>query len=72
MCAHELADNAELAEPGSDLFAKGRAKTIGGHGAQRHLRVLELLHQLSRLAWLQQCSGQQSDGLSRTKRHNPF
>ncbi len=52
----KLTDGAQLADPSLDVFSEGRAVPVAGHAAQRHLAVLQLLHQLCCLACLQSAS----------------
>ena len=47
--AHLLSNGVQLAQPGGDLLAEGRGVAVGGHAPERHLRVLQVLHQLGRL-----------------------
>lgn len=52
--SHLFPDHAKLPKPCGDVFAEGNCEAVGSHGSQSHLRILQLLNQLCRLARLQQ------------------
>eukprot|EP00951_Prasinocladus_malaysianus_P027984 scaffold253275_cov43-Prasinocladus_malaysianus.AAC.3 len=49
----DLADGRQLDDPELHLVAEGSAVAVGGHAAEGHLRVLELLNQLGCVGGLQ-------------------
>ena len=52
MAAHLFTDGCKFAEPGRDLLPEGSRVAIGRQAGQRHLAVLQSLHDLPRLCRL--------------------